>query len=95
MSGSEEASEAVDAETAHGLVAEAEAGGGVAAHDEPPLAHDLAVLVDGEHARPEWFAGSAREDAEAVRVLEVLSEHDVTGVEESRELGDGKVPQGS
>jgi hypothetical protein len=70
VSGSEADNEAVDAEAAHGLVAKAGAGGGVAAHDEPPLAHDLAVLVDGEHARPEWFAGAAREDAEVVRVLE-------------------------
>ncbi len=60
MSGSEAADEAVNAETAHGLVAGAEAGGGVAAHDEPPPAHDLAVLVNGEHSRPEWFAGAAR-----------------------------------
>jgi hypothetical protein len=46
----EAADEAVDAKAAHSLVAEAEAGGGVAAHDEPPPTHDLAMLVDGEHA---------------------------------------------
>jgi hypothetical protein len=46
----EAADEAVDAEAAHGLVAEAEAGRGVTAHDEPPPAHDLTMLVDGKHA---------------------------------------------
>jgi hypothetical protein len=46
----EAADEAVDAEATHGLVAETEAGGGVAAHNQAPPAHDLAVLVDGEHA---------------------------------------------
>jgi hypothetical protein len=84
--------EAVNAETAHGLVTESEAGGGVAAHDQPPPPHDLSVLVDGEDARPEGLAGAAGEDAEMVRILEVLREHDVASVEEGRELGDGEVP---
>ena len=82
----------VNAEAAHGLVAEAEAGGGVAAHDQPPPPHDSCVLVDGEDARPERFAGAAGEDAEVVCVREVLREHDVASVEEGRKLGDGEIP---
>jgi hypothetical protein len=88
----EAADETVNAETAHGLVAETETGRGVTAHDQPPPAHDLSVLVDGEHARPERLAGAAGEDAKVICVLEVLREHDVTSVEEGRELRDGKVP---
>jgi hypothetical protein len=92
MSSGETADEAVDAETAHGLVAETKAGVGVASHDETPPAHDLTVLVDGEYARPEWFAGAACEDAEVICVLKVLREHEVTSVEEGCKLGDGKIP---
>ncbi len=54
--------------------------------------HDLAVLVDGEDTGPERLAGAAREDAEVVRILKVFREHDITGVEEGRELGDREVP---
>jgi hypothetical protein len=64
----------------------------VASHDEPPPAHDLTVLVDGEYARPEWFAGAACEDAEVICVLKVLREYDVASVEKGSELGDGEVP---
>ena len=46
----EPADEAVDAEAAHGLVTEAEAGVGVAAHDQAPAPHDLAILIDSESA---------------------------------------------
>jgi hypothetical protein len=50
VSSGETADEAVDAETAHGLVVETKRGGRVASHDEPQLAHDWTVLVDGEYA---------------------------------------------
>ncbi len=50
VGGGEAADEAIDAEAAHGLVAETEAGGGVAFHNEPPLAYDLTMLVYGKHA---------------------------------------------
>jgi hypothetical protein len=88
----EAADKTVNAEAARGLVTEAEAGGGVAAHDQPPPPHDLSILVNGEDARPERLAGATGEYAEVVRVLEVLREHDVASVEEGRELGDGEVP---
>jgi len=84
--------EAVDAEAAHGLVAEAEAGERVASHDQAPALDDLAVLVDTEDTRPERLAGATGEDAEVVGILEVLREHDVTYVEEGRKLGDREVP---
>ncbi len=57
------ADRAVDAETTHGLVVRAEAGGRVSAHD---VAYDLIVLVDGEHAGPEVLASAAGKDAEMV-----------------------------
>ena len=84
--------ETVDAEPAHRLVAEAEAGERVASHDEAPAFDDLAVLIDGEDARPERLASAPREDAEVVGILEVLREHDVAYVEEGRKLGDREVP---
>jgi hypothetical protein len=46
----EAADEAVNAEAAHGLVAQAQAGVWVAAHDEPPAADDVAVVVNREDA---------------------------------------------
>ena len=55
--------EAVDAETTHGLGAEAEAGVGVTAHDQAPVADDLAVLIDREAAGPHGFVSAAAEDA--------------------------------
>ncbi len=52
VSRSEPADETVDANPAHSLVAETQAGVRVAPHDEvPPLDH-LAVLIDGENAGP-------------------------------------------
>ena len=48
----EAADEAIDAETTHGLVAQAEAGVWDAAHDEPPAADDMALMVDGEDTGP-------------------------------------------
>ena len=92
VGGGETADEAVDAEAAHCLVAQAEARPGVASHDEAPPADDLAVLVDGVDAGPERQARAAAEDAEVVGVLEVLSEHDVAHVEECGELRDREVP---
>ena len=46
----EASDEAVNAEAAHGLVAQAQAGVWVAAHDEPPAADDVAVVVNREDA---------------------------------------------
>ena len=63
--------ETVDAKSAHGIVAEAEEGENVAAHDEPPASDHLAVLVDCEDPGPERWTGAARENAEVVRVLVV------------------------
>jgi hypothetical protein len=82
------ANKAINAEATHGLVTEAEAGVDVAAHDEAPAGNHPAVLVDSKHAGPERSTGAAREDAEVICILEILSEHDVTDVEEGRELGD-------
>ncbi len=70
----------------------AEASERVAPHDEAPALDDLAVLIDGEDARPERLAGAAGEDAEVVGVLEILREHEITDVEEGRKLGDREVP---
>jgi hypothetical protein len=69
VSSGEAADKVIDAETAHGFVAQAEARGLVAAHDEAPAAHDLAVLVIGEDAGPERFSRAAVETAEVIRVL--------------------------
>ena len=80
------ADNAVDAEAAHGLIAQAEAGRRVAPHDEAPAADDSTLLVDGEDTRPEGFAGASGKDAEVVSVLKVLGKHDVAVVEESGEL---------
>jgi hypothetical protein len=44
----EASDEAVNAEAAHGLVAQAQAGVWVAAHDKPPAADDVAVVVNRE-----------------------------------------------
>ena len=58
----EAAHEAVDAESAHGLVAETEAGPAgvqVAPHDEAPAGNDLAVFVDGTREGPRRAAGRA------------------------------------
>ena len=49
VSRSEPPHKAVDAETAHGFVTQAEAGVHVTAHDEAPAGHDPAVLINGEH----------------------------------------------
>jgi hypothetical protein len=83
---------AIDAEATHGLVTETKAGVDIAAHDEAPSGDDLAVLVNGEHTGPERSTGAAREDAEVIGILQVLGEHDVADIKESRELGDRKVP---
>ncbi len=80
--------EAIDAEATHGLVAETKAGVNIASHDEAPAGDDLAVLVNSEHAGPEWPTGAAREDAEVKGILQILGEHDVTDIKESCELGD-------
>jgi hypothetical protein len=82
VGGGETADETIDAKNAHGLVAEAEARGRVAPHDEAQSPHNLAMLVDGENAGPERLAGAACEDAEVVGVLKVLGKHDVAEVEE-------------
>jgi hypothetical protein len=84
----------VDAEATHGLVAETEAWENIAAHDEPPASHHLAMLVDSEHSGPERPAGAlaAREDAEVVGVFEVLSEHDVANIKQCSKLWDREVP---
>jgi hypothetical protein len=86
VGGGEAADNAIDAEATHGLITQAEAGRRVTPHDEAPAPDDGAVLVNGEDARPEGFAGAAGEDAEVVRVLEVLGKHDVAVVEESSKL---------
>ena len=88
----EAADETVDAEAAHGFVAQAEARVRITAHDKAPPADDLALVVDGEDARPEGLAGAAGKNAEVIRVLEVFSEHDVAVVQECRELCDREVP---
>jgi hypothetical protein len=80
------ANEAVDAEAAHGLVTQAEAGGRVAAHDEAPLAYNLSILIDAENAGPEGLAGATSEYAEMVRILEVFSKHDVAEIQEGGQL---------
>ena len=95
VGGGEAAYEAVDAEAAHGLVAQAEAGPGVASHNEAPALDNVVATVDGfdgVDAGPEGSAGAAAEDAEVVGVLEILSEYDVAIVEERGELRDGEVP---
>jgi hypothetical protein len=69
VGGSEATNEAVDTKTAHGLVTEAEARGGVATHDEAPELDHLAVLVDGKDAGPEGLARATREDAEMIGVF--------------------------
>ena len=83
---------AVDAEAAHGFVAEAKAGLRVTAHDQAPAPDDLAILVEGEAGRPHGLARAAAEDAEVISVLKVLGEHDIAGVEESGERRDREVP---
>ena len=55
----EAAHEAVDAESAHGLVAETEAGVRVAPHDEAPAGNDLAAFVDGTREGPHRAASAA------------------------------------
>jgi hypothetical protein len=92
VGGSEATDEAVDTKTAHGLVTEAEARGGVAAHDEAPELDHMAVLVDGEDAGPKGFARATREDAEVICVFQVLGEHEVALVEQGGKLRDGKIP---
>jgi hypothetical protein len=69
VGGSEATDEAVDTKTAHGLVTEAEARGGVAAHDEAPELDHMAVLVDGKDAGPKGLARATREDAEMIGVF--------------------------
>jgi hypothetical protein len=92
VGGGEAANEAVDAETAHGLVAEAEAGVDVASHDEAPAAGNRAGLIDGEYAGPERLSGAAAEDAEVIGVLEVFGEHDVAVVKQCSKLRNREVP---
>ncbi len=99
VGGGEAANEAVDAKTAHGLVAETEAGVDVTSHNEvrgaSGRADDRAGLINGEYAgpdSPEGLPGAAAEDAEVIGVLEVFGEHDVAVVEECSKLGNGEAP---
>jgi hypothetical protein len=82
----EASNETVNAKSAHGLVAKAEAGENIAAHDEPPAGDHLAVLVYCEDPGPERSTGATRKNAEVVRVLKVFGEQDVTGVKQGRKL---------
>ena len=66
VGGGQTADEAVDAEATHGLVTQAQACVWITAHDEAPPADDVALVVNGEDARPEGFASAAGEDAEVV-----------------------------
>jgi hypothetical protein len=86
VGGGEAADDAINAETTHGLVAQAEAGRRVTPHDEAPPANDGTMLVNGKDARPKGFASTTGENAKVVRVLEVLGKHDVAVVEESSQL---------
>ncbi len=55
VGGGEASDKTANREAAHGLVAEAEAAVGVAAHDELPAFNDTSVFVIGEGAGPERF----------------------------------------
>jgi hypothetical protein len=92
MSGSEAADEAVNAETAHGLVTETEARVGVAAHDEAQVLHNLPGFINGEDPGPEGFAGAARKDAEVIGILQVFRKHDIAHVEEGGQLAYQGIP---
>jgi hypothetical protein len=80
VGGGKPANEAVNAEAAHGLVAKAEAGVGVTAHDETPPRHNRPIFVESVDARPHGFASAARKDAEVVGILEVFGKHNVVDI---------------
>jgi hypothetical protein len=50
------------------------------------------MLIDGENTGPEGPASAPGENAEVIRVLQVLSEHDVADIEEGGQLRDRGVP---
>ena len=92
MSSREAANEAINAEAAHGLVAEAQASERVTAHDQAPASDDLAMLVDSKREGPHRTASAPAEDTEVVGVLKVLDEHEVAVVKEGGQLPDREVP---